>query len=40
MIGKALDLNGEQRQTVFPDVSAGSVVSGYIQSAYEKGIIK
>lgn len=39
MIGKALDLNGQQRATDFPDVSAGSLASGYIQSAYERGII-
>ncbi len=40
MIGRALDLNGEQSITDFPDVPASSVASGYIQSAYELGIIE
>lgn len=39
MIGRALELDGSERKTVFPDVSPASVASGYIQSAVEKGII-
>jgi N-acetylmuramoyl-L-alanine amidase len=39
IIGKALSLDGTQRATSFPDVGAESIASGYIQSAYEKGII-
>ncbi|WP_079478029.1 N-acetylmuramoyl-L-alanine amidase [Halobacillus salinus] len=39
MIGKALDLNGTKRSTSFPDVSKSLYASGYIQSAYEKGVI-
>ncbi|MFI8687540.1 N-acetylmuramoyl-L-alanine amidase [Rossellomorea sp. NPDC077527] len=39
MIGRALKLDGEKRETSFNDVNAASYASGYIQSAYEKGII-
>ena len=39
MIGRALGLDGTQRKTKFPDVSADSVASGYIQSAADAGII-
>ena len=39
MIGRALGLDGTQRETKFPDVGASSVASGYIQSAVEAGII-
>ena len=39
MIGKALKLDGTKRKTVFPDVDPKTEASGYIQSAYEKGII-
>ncbi|RWZ59075.1 N-acetylmuramoyl-L-alanine amidase [Halobacillus fulvus] len=39
MVGRALKLNGTKRTTVFPDVDRNSYASGYIQSAYEKGII-
>lgn len=38
LIGRVLQLNGTPRKTVFRDVSSASA-SGYIQSAYEKGII-
>jgi competence ComEA-like helix-hairpin-helix protein len=40
MIGRALELNGEQREVDFRDVAKGSVASGYIQSAVELGIIQ
>lgn len=40
MIGRALKLNGTKRQTPFSDVSSSSYASGYIASAYQKGIIK
>ena len=40
MIGRALDLNGEQRKTKFPDVGAEQVASGYIASAVAEGIIQ
>ncbi|QAS53416.1 N-acetylmuramoyl-L-alanine amidase [Halobacillus litoralis] len=40
MVGRALDLDGEQRSTSFPDVNEGSFASGYIQSAVEEGVIK
>jgi len=39
MIGRALKLNGEQRETTFKDVSSGMFASGYIQSAVENKII-
>lgn len=39
MIGRALKLNGDKRDTSFNDVSSASYASGYIQSAYEKDII-
>lgn len=39
MIGRALDLDGTKRNTVFSDVSSSSYASGYIQSAYERKII-
>ncbi|KXH81963.1 S-layer homology domain-containing protein [Sporosarcina sp. HYO08] len=39
MIGRALDLNGEQRKTIFNDVEPTAVASGYIASAVERGII-
>jgi N-acetylmuramoyl-L-alanine amidase len=39
MIGRALNLNGNKRKTSFTDVSRASYASGYIQSAFEKGII-
>ncbi|WP_406944947.1 N-acetylmuramoyl-L-alanine amidase [Halobacillus sp. SY10] len=39
MVGRALGLDGRQRNTVFPGVDADSFASGYIQSAYEEGII-
>jgi subtilisin len=39
LIGRVYGLNGEQKTTVFKDVSANSFASGYIQSAYEEGLI-
>ena len=39
MIGKALKLDGTQRNTKFKDVGRDSKASGYIASAVEKGII-
>ncbi|WP_085522171.1 N-acetylmuramoyl-L-alanine amidase [Tuberibacillus sp. Marseille-P3662] len=39
MIGKALNLDGTKQSTKFPDVAKDFYASGYIQSAYEKGII-
>ena len=40
MIGRALDLDGEQRDTKFRDVGADQKASGYIASAVEAGIIQ
>ncbi|KAA9015489.1 S-layer homology domain-containing protein [Niallia endozanthoxylica] len=40
MIGRALDLDGKQRDTSFLDVSADQKASGYIAAAVEKGIIQ
>lgn len=39
LIGRSLGLNGEKRDTQFPDVSANNFASGYIQQMVEKGII-
>lgn len=39
MIGKALDLNGEPRNTNFKDVTSTVTGSGYIASAVDRGII-
>jgi N-acetylmuramoyl-L-alanine amidase len=39
MIGRALKLDGEKRDTSFNDVPSSSYASGYIQSAYEKEVI-
>ena len=39
MIGRALDLNGNPRNTIFNDVPSAVTGSGYIASAVEKGII-
>lgn len=39
MVGRALELDGTNRQTPFTDVALGYFASGYITSAYEKGII-
>ncbi|MBT2661567.1 S8 family serine peptidase [Bacillus sp. ISL-45] len=39
MVGRALGLNGTQRATRFSDVPSSSFASGFIQSAYEQGII-
>ena len=40
MIGRALDLDGEQKETGFSDVGAEQKASGYIASAVEEGIIQ
>lgn len=40
MIGRALELNGAPKDTVFKDVKASVTGSGYIASAVEKGIIQ
>lgn len=40
MIGRALGLNGEQRETTFTDVGANQAASGYIASAAEREIIQ
>lgn len=39
MLGRASGLNGEQKTTIFSDVPASSVASGYIQEAFEWDII-
>ncbi|WP_187442687.1 N-acetylmuramoyl-L-alanine amidase [Rossellomorea vietnamensis] len=39
MIGRSVNLEGAKRKTSFDDVSSSSYASGFIQSAYEKGII-
>jgi hypothetical protein len=39
MIGRALGLNGEKRDSGFKDVGISSAASGYISSAVERGII-
>lgn len=39
MLGRALNLNGTKKVTMFRDVDSGSFASGYIQSAVEKNII-
>ena len=40
MVSKALKLDGKPTATVFKDVPASHAASGYIQSAYQNGIIK
>ncbi|MET3696770.1 subtilisin [Bacillus oleivorans] len=39
IIGRAVGLNGEKRSTHFSDVGSNNFASGYIQSAYENGIL-
>ncbi|QIZ65937.1 S8 family peptidase [Geobacillus subterraneus] len=39
MLGRALHLDGTKRATVFRDVSSSDFASGYIQAAYEHGLI-
>lgn len=39
MLGRSLGLNGDQRNTDFPDVKAGNFASGYIHELARKGII-
>lgn len=38
MLGRALNLNGTKRDSVFTDVGPGMFASGYIQSAVDRGI--
>lgn len=40
MIGRAIGLNGQQRATSYDDVKKESFGSGYIQSAFEKELLK
>lgn len=40
MVGRSIGLNGEKRETPFPDVDKESFGSGFITSAVERGIIK
>jgi hypothetical protein len=40
LLGRALGLNGEPRQTKFKDVGSGFFASGYIQSAYDSGYVR
>ena len=40
LLGRARDLDGLKRKTKFPDVSPNMFASGYIQSAFEAGIVK
>ncbi|MGG3004700.1 S8 family serine peptidase [Geobacillus stearothermophilus] len=39
MLGRALHLDGTKRETAFRDVDSADFASGYIQSAYERGLI-
>lgn len=39
MLGKSQGLDGKSRKTVFKDVGINNTASGFIQSAYEKGIL-
>lgn len=39
MLGRLLQLDGTQRETVFPDVKEKLYASGFIQSAFEKQLI-
>lgn len=39
MLGKSQGLDGKARKTVFKDVGINNTASGFIQSAYEKGIL-
>ena len=39
LLGRSLGLNGEKKDTQFPDVSANNFASGYIQQMVDKGII-
>lgn len=40
MVGRSIGLDGDKRETPFPDVEASSFGSGFITSAVERGIIK
>ncbi|HYK72417.1 MAG TPA: S-layer homology domain-containing protein [Pseudoneobacillus sp.] len=40
MIGRAVGLNGTQRETTFKDVGSSVIASGYIDSAVSRGIIQ
>lgn len=39
LLGRSLGLNGERKDTQFPDVTANNFASGYIQQMVDKGII-
>jgi subtilisin family serine protease len=39
MLGRALHLDSTKRSTVFKDVGSANSASGYIQSAYERGLV-
>lgn len=39
MLGRVLQLDGTQRETVFPDVTESLYAAGFIQSAFEKQLI-
>ncbi len=39
LLGRVHKLDGAKRKTVFPDVGFNHFASGYIQSAFEKGIV-
>ena len=38
-IGRALDMNGDKRNTIFSDVSPNSFGSGYIEASTEDGLV-
>lgn len=40
IVGRAIGLNGEKRETHFTDVGKEYFASGYIQSAFENGVIQ
>lgn len=39
LLGRARQLDGQKRKTTFPDVGANHFAAGYIQSAFDKGIV-
>lgn len=39
VLGRALHLDSTKRSTVFKDVDSSNMASGYIQSAYERGLV-
>jgi hypothetical protein len=40
LVGRAIELDGTKRKSTFEDVYPSYFASGYIQSAYEEGIVK